>query len=73
MYQLFLSGFNEALNTLDRLSGKKLKYQISSKSVQWKPSCSMQTDSGQTDITKVIVAFRNFVNAPKNQSVNTVQ
>jgi hypothetical protein len=28
-------------------------------------SCSLQTD-GWTDMTKLIVAFRNFANAPKN-------
>ena len=27
---------------------------------------------GQTNMTKVIAAFRNFANAPKNQSVNVV-
>jgi len=27
---------------------------------------------GQTDITKLRVAFRNFAKAPKNQSVNAV-
>jgi hypothetical protein len=45
-----------------------LKYQISWKSVQWEPSCSMLTDGrtdGRIDITKLIVAFRNFANAPK--------
>ena len=51
-----------------------LKNQISWKSVQWKPSCSMRTD-GQTnprttDMTKLIVAFRSFANAPKNETVN---
>jgi len=35
------------------------------KSIQWEPSCSMWTD-GRTDMTKLIVAFRNFVNASKN-------
>jgi hypothetical protein len=35
---------------------KILKYQISQKSIQWEP----------TGITKLIVAFRNFANAPKN-------
>jgi hypothetical protein len=28
---------------------------------------------GQTDMTKLIVTFDNFANAPKNQSVNAVQ
>ena len=59
-YQLFLSDSNKNLNSLDRFQ-KKLKYQISSKSVQWEPSCSMRTD-----MTKLIVAFRNSANAPKN-------
>jgi len=27
---------------------------------------------GQTDMTKLIVAFLNFANAPENQSVNAV-
>jgi hypothetical protein len=43
---------------------KILKYQISWKSAQWEPSSSMRTD-GQTDMTKLIVAFRNFANALK--------
>jgi len=41
---------------------KILKYKIS---VQWGPSCSMRTD-GQTDMTKLMDAFRNFANTPKN-------
>jgi len=32
----------------------------------------MRTD-GQTDMTKLIVSFRNLVNAPKNQTANAVQ
>jgi hypothetical protein len=65
---LFFSDFNESwiFSTDFR---KLLKCQISWKSVQWEPSCSMGTD-GQTDrltdMTKLIVAFRNFANAPKN-------
>jgi len=47
------------------------KYQISRKSTHWDPSCSMQTDErtdGRTNMTKLIVAFRNFANAPTNES-----
>ena len=44
---------------------EKVKYKISSKSVQWEASCSMQAD-GQTDMTKLTVAFRNLANAPNN-------
>jgi hypothetical protein len=36
------------------------------KRVQWEPSCSMRADR-RTDMTKLIVAFRNFANAPKTK------
>jgi len=45
---------------------KILKYQISRKSVQGEPNCSMWTD-GQTDMTKLIVTFRSMGKAPKNR------
>jgi hypothetical protein len=62
-YPLFLSDFNETwIFSAD--FRKILKYQISLKSVQWQPCCSVLTD-GRIDITKLIVAFRNFANAPK--------
>jgi len=41
---------------------KILKCEISLISIKWEPSCSMQTD-GKTDMTKLIVAFRNLANA----------
>jgi hypothetical protein len=41
---------------------------MSQKSVQWEPSCSTRTD-GQTDMTKLIAAFRNFVKAPKHPTL----
>ena len=58
-----------------------LKYQISWKSVQWEPICSMRADGqtewrtarrrdGRTDMMKLTVAFRNFANAPKNTLFN---
>jgi hypothetical protein len=39
------------------------------KILQWEPSCCMRAGGqadGRTDMTKLIVAFRNFANAPKN-------
>jgi len=42
---------------------------ISWKSVQWEPRYPMRLDgltNRQLDVTKLIVAFRNSVNAPKN-------
>ena len=67
-YPLFLSDFNKTyiLSTEFR---EILKYQISWKSVQWESSCYIQTD-GRTDRQDLIVAFRNFANASKNQYLN---
>jgi hypothetical protein len=42
---------------------KTLKYELSRKSVNWETSCFTRTD-----MTKLIVAFHNFTNAPKNVS-----
>jgi hypothetical protein len=50
---------------------KKLKYQVSSKFVQWEPSCSMRTD-GRTDM-KLIVSFRNFASARKIEDNFVIQ
>jgi len=63
-HPLFMPGFNETwiLSTYCR---KTLRYTISWKSVQGEQSCYMQTDR-QTDMTKLIIAFRKFANAPKN-------
>ena len=62
-YQLFLSDFNEtwSFSTVS----EKPNNQISSKSTQREQRFSMRTNE-QTDNTKLIVAFRNSANAPKN-------
>jgi len=60
-YPLFFSDFNKIwiLSTYFR---KILEYQVSWKSVQWKPSCSFRTER-RTDMTNWIAAFRNSAKA----------
>jgi hypothetical protein len=67
-YLLFLFDYNQTW-VFSRDVRKIRKYQISWKCVQWEPGCSIQKDRrtyGQTDMTKLIVALRNFRKAPKN-------
>jgi hypothetical protein len=45
----------------------KLKYQLSSKSLQWEPSCSMRMDR-QTGVMKLIVTSWKFSNVHKNET-----
>jgi len=61
---LFLSDCNESwiFSTDFR---KILKHQLLWKSVHWEPGYSVRTDR-RTDMTKPIVAFRNFANAHNN-------
>jgi hypothetical protein len=63
---LFLSDFTGSSVFLTDFR-KSLKYQILSKSVQSKPSCSKRTD-GRKNMTKLTVAFRNSENAPKKHT-----
>ena len=68
-YPLFLSRFNETW-IFSMEFRKIIRYLISWKFIQWEPSCSMRADrqtDRQIDMTKLIVRFRNFANAPKNQ------
>jgi hypothetical protein len=51
---------------------KVLKYQFLLKSVQWEPSFLMRTD-GRTDVTKLIVAFRNFDNKKVELALQTIK
>jgi hypothetical protein len=66
---VILVGFYWNLYFLDRFSKKKkeLRYLILSDFIRCEPSCSMGTD-GRTDMTRLIVAFCNFANAPKNRN-----
>ena len=66
-YPQFLSGFNRILIFYTDFP-EHLKYQISCKSVQLEPSCSMRTDR-RTDMATKGVAFSNFVNESKNKSI----
>ena len=64
-YFSFLSDFNE-IWIFSIYFREIFKYKISWKSVQREPSCSLRTD-GRTDMTKLIVAFRNFTKARKKR------
>jgi hypothetical protein len=64
---LFFFDFNEIWIFSTDLR-KILKYQVSCKSVQWDPNCSMRTaglTEGRTDIRKIIVFFLQFCNFAK--------
>jgi len=69
-YPLILSDFNKTWILLTDFR-KTLKYQNSWQSVQWEPSCSMRTDDGRTDKTKVIVAFRNLCKSLKMPNIHS--
>jgi hypothetical protein len=66
-YPLFLSGYNETwIFSMD--CRRKFKYQVSSKSVQWEPSCSMRTDGHYEANSR----FSQFANTPNNGKVAPV-
>jgi hypothetical protein len=62
---LFLSYFNETSIFTTDFRKKTRKYQISWKSFQWEPICSMRTE-GQTDSKKLVVAFPNVAKVSRN-------
>ena len=61
---LFLSDFNDNLIFSVDFRKKKLKYEIPYKSV----SRSRVAPCGRKDMMQLIVAFRNFTNAPENNT-----
>ena len=65
MYPLFASDFNFNLNFVGVFSENT---QISNfmEILQWEQICSMRADVGQTGMTKVTVAPRNFAYVLKN-------
>ena len=66
----FLSDLNETwVVSID--FRKILKYQLLWNSVKWEPRFSMRTD-GRTYKTKLIIAFRDFANAPENCTIALV-
>ena len=68
-YPLFLSDVNETLNFLDRLSKN---IQISNSTKIRPVGAELFHADGRTDMTKLVVAFRSFANASRNQPFNAV-
>jgi hypothetical protein len=68
-YPLCLSEFNETwIFSTDFPKVLKIKFHES------RPvGAELFHADGRTDMTKLIVAFRNFANAPKSQLVNVVE
>jgi hypothetical protein len=70
-YPLFMSDFHDT-RIFSKYFRNILKYQISWKSVECEPSCSVRTD-GQADRTKLTAAFRNFEPASKGEGAESEQ
>ena len=68
-YPLFLFDFNETWIS-QTVFRKILRYQISWKSVQREPSCSVRT-GGRTDMVKLICRFCSFAKARQKSCDNT--
>jgi hypothetical protein len=66
----FLSSLNQ-IWLLWTVIRKSRQYQISCKSVQWKPHWYMRTD-GRADVKKLIGAFRYLQGAPKKKVLSNV-
>jgi hypothetical protein len=64
---VLLLDFNEVWN-FSKGFRKCRKYQVSSKSVQWEPSCSMQTDS----LDEANNRFSHFADAPQKHRLSVL-
>jgi hypothetical protein len=68
-WPLFMSDFKEIWIFSTDFQKKNPTTQNFANKFQWQPNCSMRAD-GRTDMTKQIVAFRNFAYAPKKWNPN---
>jgi hypothetical protein len=68
---LFLSDFHENWIFLSDFRKKYSNNKFRENPSSWRRVCFMRTD-GRTDITKLIVAFRDFANAPQNDHGSTL-
>jgi hypothetical protein len=63
---IVVSNFNRLWNFSTRFC-KVYQYQISQKYIQWGPCWYLHTDR-QTDMKRLVNAFRDYANAPRNLS-----
>ena len=64
-YRLLLSDVN-VTSVFSTYFQKLFKYEISRKSVQWEPSCSMRA-VGDTNMTELTAVYRKLVNSSKKK------
>ena len=64
-YPLFLSDFNK--NRIFSIDFRKINFTFNENPASGNGLVPCERRDGQTDMTKLIVAYRNFVTAPKNR------
>jgi len=69
-YVLFLSDIKKKLELYGQIFDKYSDMEFNENPSSGGPSCSMRTDGQTTDVTKLIVTFRNFANAPNKNEHN---